>query len=129
MVNTIGLDIAHLDANASQPEVVVNAGFDAFDARITAKVAIAIGSSNTVTLTQDQQAAGSMFVIADASPGSTGAFNVILNPTRLGIFSMRNTTGHVATIKITGQIEIPPTLNPNTTGIFQSDGINVERIV
>jgi len=126
---TPNLNIEHLDANSDQPEVVVDAAFDAFDAKITGVVAIAIDNTNVATLTQTQQAAGSIFVLGDVTPGSTGAFIVNFAAFGMGLFSIYNSTGHTATLRISGQPAVAPTLAANTRGLFQNDGVNVLKLV
>ena len=123
------LDIEHLDANAAQPEVVVDAAIDALDAKITGVVNIGIGASNVASLTQDQQAAGSIFVVADNSPGSTGAITVTFATFGMGVCSIYNSTGHNLTLKYAGQLAAAPVWAPGARGIFQGDKLNIIKLV
>jgi hypothetical protein len=129
MVNTPNLDIEHLQPNSDQPEVVVNTALDAIDAKITGTVPITIGATNIATLTQDEQAAGSIFVLTNASPGPSGAITVNFAPFGMGLFSVFNDTAFTATLRISGQSITPPTLLTNTRGIFQCDGDDVVKLV
>jgi hypothetical protein len=129
MVNTPNLDIEHLQPNSDQPEVVVNTALDAIDAKITGTVPISIGATNVATLTQDEQAAGIIFVLTNASPGPIGAITVNFAPFGMGLFSVFNDTAFTATLRISGQSITPPTLLTNTRGIFQCDGDDVVKLV
>ena len=60
------LKIEHLEPNSDQPEVPVNVAVDAVDAKITGIVTVGVGASNTATLTQSAQAAGSGVTDAEA---------------------------------------------------------------
>lgn len=129
MTGITNMNITPLSANSDQPEVPINDAIAKLAAKATMRYSIAIGASNTVTLTQDQQQSAALFTIADASPGSSAAFNVIFAAFGMGIFVVYNSTGHVATLKITGQPAIAPTLAAGASGIFICDGINVAKVV
>jgi len=129
MPSSSNLDIVHLDANAAQPEVVVDAAIDALDAKITGVVNIGIGASNVASLTQDQQAAGSIFVVADNSPGSTGAITVTFATFGMGLCSIYNSTGHTLTLKYAGQLAVAPVWAAGARGIFQGDKLNITKLV
>ncbi len=118
------LDIPHLDANTDEPEVVVNTAIDAFDAKITDAVVVPFGG-NTVTLTQDEQSAGSIFHLTTGSPGPTGAITLNFAAFGMGNFSVINGTARTATLQISGQSLTPPTLSAGQTAGFSCDGTNV----
>lgn len=129
MTGIANMNITPAEANQAQPEVPINDGIAKLAAKATMPLSVAITNSNTVTLTQDQQQSAAMFTLADASPGSTAAFNVIFAAFGMGLFAVYNSTGHIATLKITGQPAIAPTLAASARGIFMNDGINVLKLV
>jgi hypothetical protein len=90
MTNSPILDIPLLDPNAAQPEVVVNAAIVAGETAARARVLVGVTSSNTVTLTQDQVAQGSMFVLDVTSPGPSAGFTVNFPAITQGIFTAEN---------------------------------------
>lgn len=129
MTGIANMNITPLAANSAQPEVPLNDAIAKLAGKATMRYAIGIGATNTVTLTQDQQQSASLFTIADNSPGSSAAFNVIFAAFGMGIFVVYNSTGKVATLKINGQPAIAPTLAAGATGIFINDGVNVAKVV
>lgn len=122
------LNIPHLDPNSDQPEVPVDNAIDALDAKITGRVLVGFGATNTVTLTQDQQAAGSIFVLDVTSPGPSAGVTLNFAAKGMGLFSIENQTGFTATIKVTGQLGVLPTLAYKSVAIFQNDGIRVQKL-
>lgn len=126
-VKSPNLDIAHLDANADQPEVVVNTAIDAIDAKITDAVVVAFGS-NTVSLSQDQQVAGSIFHLTTGSPGPTGACTLDFAAFGMGNFTVINDLGQACTLQISGQPLSAPVIADGTSGTFASDGTNVRQV-
>ncbi len=128
MVSTPNLDIEHLQPNSDQPEVIVNDALDAFDAKITDVVVIDVGPSNTASLTQDQQAKGSIFDLVALSPGPSGPVTVDFAAFGMGNFTVINSCGQTATLQISGQSLTAPTIDPGIIGIFLSDGINVQPV-
>lgn len=130
MTNSPNLDIPHLQPNSDQPEVPVNAAIDALDNKITKIVTLSVTSSNTYTTTQDEQAGGSIFVLAPGgSPGPTAGFTVNFQPFGMGLCSIFNNTGQTATLRISGQALATPTWAAAARGIFQCDGVNVVKLV
>lgn len=129
MSNSPNLDIEHLQPNSDQPEVPVNAAIDALDARITALVPVSIGNVASISLTQDQQAAGSLFLLTSASPGPAAPVTVNFSTHPMGIFVVTNECGQLATLKYSGQPSIAPTLAENVVGIFIGDGINIRKLL
>lgn len=123
------MNIIDLLPNQDQPEVTVNDSVGRLANKATTEFGIAIDASNIATLTLDQQANASLFVIADGSPGSTGPFVVNFQPFGMGLFRVKNATGFLATLTIAGQPAIAPTLAHGATGLFDNNGVNVERIV
>lgn len=121
---TTNLDIALLDSNAVSPEDVVNDGFEAFDTKITGKVVCAF-ATNTFVLTQDEQAAGSIFVLTIGSPGPSADVTLEFAAFGVGVFAVQNLTGFPATIEISGQPLTPPVLDAGAAGVFSCDGVNV----
>lgn len=129
MTNTPNLDIEHLQPNAAQPEVVVNEALDAFDAKITAPVVVDITSLNSASLTQDEQAAGSIFIITPSgSPGPSAAIAVAFAPFGMGNFTVVNDTAFPVTLEVSGQPLPIPVLGVGSTGIFCNDGTNVRAV-
>lgn len=122
------LNIPHLDANSASPEVPVDNAIDALDAAITGRVVVNLGATNTVTLTQDQQAAGKIFVLSTTSPGPSAAVTVNFAAKGMGLFTVENQTGFTATIKVTGQLGVLPTLAYKSIAIFQNDGIRIQKL-
>lgn len=122
------LNIPHLDANSAQPEVPVDNAIDALDTKITGKVVCAFGASNTLTLTQDQQAAGSIFSLSTVSPSPTGAVTLNFAAFGMGLFCANNATGFTATLQISGQPLPAPTLLAGAVGTFYCDGVNVVAV-
>ncbi len=128
MVSTPNLDIAHLEPNSDQPEVVVNEALDALDAKITDVVTISVGPSDTASLTQDEQAKGSVFDIVALSPGPSGPVTIDFAAFGMGNFTVINSCGEEATLQVSGQSLTPPTLANGANGMFLSDGINVQAV-
>ncbi len=118
------LNIPHLDPNSASPEVPVDEAIDALDAKITAPVTVPF-SGNTVTLTQDRQAGGSIFHLTVGSPGPSGACTLNFAAFGVGNFSVINETGKDVTIQISGQAATPPVLLSGQTAGFLCDGVNV----
>lgn len=119
------LNIPLLDANSAQPEVPVDEAIEALDTKITGKVVCAFGATNVVTLTQDDQAAGTIFDLTTVSPSPTGACTLNFAAFGVGLFCARNRTGYTATLQISGQPLAAPTLLDGAVGTFYCDGINV----
>lgn len=129
MTNSPNLDIEHLQPNSDQPEVVVNAAIDALDARITKLATVSIGNVSTISLTQDQQAAGAIFLLSSGSPGPSTAVTLTFATFAMGIFVVMNECGQTVTLKYSGQPAISPTLAENVNGIFIGDGINIRKLL
>lgn len=125
---TTNLDIALLDANAVSPEDVVDDGFEAFDAKITATVVCAFGT-NALVLTQDQQAGGSIFHATIGSPGPTGDCTLTFAAFGIGIFAVINDTGFPLTLEYAGQALSAPVLDAGAVGVFCGDGSNIRTVV
>lgn len=128
MTGSPNLDITHLEPNSAQPEVPVNDAIDKLDDKITGRVVVSFDAGNTVTLTQDQQALGSIFLLSTASPGPSGAVTLNFAAFGMGIFTVENETGFLATIKVTGQAGTLPTLAYKAIALFQSDGARVQKL-
>lgn len=127
MVGSENLDIEYLASNSDQPEVPVNNAIDKFDAKITGYVDVGVGATNTVALSQDEQAEGSIFyIVAGGSPGPNGAITVNFAAFGMGVFAVVNQTAFSVTLQILGQAMTPPVLLSNATGIFFCDGSNVQ---
>lgn len=123
---TPNLDIPHLQPNAAQPEVVVDAALDLVDAKITGEVTVVIDHTNAAVLTQDQQALGSIFFLTSGgSPGQSAAATVDFAAFGMGNFTVHNKTAFSATLQISGQSSTPPVLLAGIVGSFYSDGLNV----
>jgi hypothetical protein len=123
------LNIEHLQPNAAQPEVVVDAAIDALDAKITAGVSVVVGHTNAAVLTQDDQAAGSIFMlIPGGSPGPTADCTVTFAAFGMGLFAVHNKTAFPATLQVAAQPATPPVLQAGLVGIFYSDGVNVVSV-
>lgn len=129
MTNDPIFDIPYLDPNADSPEVPVNDHLDALIARIAKRFIIGIDNTNTATLTQDQQRSGGFHLIDVTSPGPSTAVTVNYNAAALGLFVVENQCGFTATLKITGQTGVLPTLTYKSVGIFLHDGITLRKLV
>jgi hypothetical protein len=121
---TTNLDIALLDSNATAPEDVVSDGFEAFDAKITGTVACNFGTA-TLSLTKDQQAAGSIFHATVGSPGPGADCTLTFASFGIGVFAVINDTGFPLTITYSGQALTAPVLDDGSVGVFCGDGANI----
>lgn len=127
---TPNLGIPHLLPNSASPEVPVNAGMDAFDARLTGRAVLSIGTSNALVLTQAQQAAAVAFILATGSPGPTaGVLITFLAAIGMGLFTVENQTGKTVTLKVSGQLGVLPTLANGVRGFFLNDGVTVVKLL
>lgn len=126
MATTPNLLVGHLEANSDQPEVVVDVGFDAFDAAISGATSFGVGSSNALAITQAQMAGCFLARLTDLSPGSSGLITVTIAAFKRGAFVVKNDTGHDADIKVAGQtVGIPrvPTGKRRLLDLDDIDGV------
>lgn len=122
---TTNLDIALLDSNVAAPEDVVNDALNALDSKITAVVVCAFGS-NTLALTKDQQALGSILHLTVGSPGPSGAVTLNLAAgISVGNFTVVNDSGQDATIQLSGQSLAAPVVTAGSVAVLNCDGSNV----
>lgn len=122
------LDIALLDSNATAPEDVVNDAIQALDSKTTGTVVCAF-ATNTLSLTQDQQALGSIFHATAGSPGPTGNCTLTFASFGLGPFAVINDTGFPLALEYSGQVLPAPVLDDGSVGVFCGDGSNVRTAV
>ncbi len=123
MVGSPNLNITHLDANAANPEIVVNAAIDAEDVSGNTKVSYTITVSRT--LTQAELAAAFLHELGGTP---VAAFNLNVPTTVNRLFAVRNNSGQTATVQVTGAPGTTVAIATGSLQILHSDGINVRAL-
>lgn len=125
--NTPNLLIEHLESNVDQPEVVVDAALDGFDAAITALVTFPVTNTNALTITQAQLAAAFTVQLINGGTSPSATSTITLAAFSRGLFCVDNQTAHDAHITIASQAGPVPYVKAGTAKWLRSDGVNISE--
>jgi hypothetical protein len=121
------LALSQVAASQNQKEVTIKDQAGELDAALTAKLAIAVTSSNARTLTNTELRRYFFFDLdPDGGDPPDGAITLTV-PSGIsrGLFAVINDTGFAVTVEITGQALMPPTIADGEAALLTSDGVNV----
>lgn len=109
MSNNLNLD--QVAGNQDLKEVTINDQAGQLDAALTDTLAVAVTSSNAVTLTSAQfQRAQFLVIDEDGGDPATAAITITVPAVSRGLFTVVNNTAFVVTIEISGQTKTSPTI-------------------
>ena len=112
--------ITHLLNNSANPEIVVNAMFDAFEQAMNGTKTWVITTDTTVT--QAELAEAHMHILTGA-PGAGFDFDLPAGLTRR--FAVRNDSGQTANIQVIGGAGLGAALGDEAAAEFHSDGTDI----
>ena len=121
------LSLSQVAAAQNQKEVTINDQAGQLDAALTARLAIAIDSTNARILT-DTELRRFFFFDLDPDGGDPPDAAITLSvPAGIsrGLFAVINDTGFDVTVEITGQALTAPTIADGEAALLTSDGVNV----
>jgi hypothetical protein len=123
------LDLSQIAASQANKHVTANDQAGELDAALTAKLALAIDSTNARTLT-DTELRRYFFFDLDPDGGDPPDAAITLSvPSGIsrGPFAVINDTGFDVTVEITGQALMPPAIADGEAALLTSDGTNVRQ--
>ena len=121
------LDLAQVAAAPNQKEVTINDQAGQLDAALTARLTLAIDSTNARTLTSTELRRHFFFDLDPDGGDPPDAAITLTVPSGIsrGPFAVINDTGFAVTVEITGQALAPPTVADGEAALLTSDGVNV----
>jgi hypothetical protein len=123
------LDLSQIAASQANKHVTANDQAGELDAALTARLALAIDSTNARTLT-DTELRRYFFFDLDPDGGDPPDAAITLSvPSGIsrGPFAVINDTGFAVTVEITGQALMPPVIADGEAALLTSDGVNVRQ--
>lgn len=109
MSNNLGLD--QVAGNQDLKEITINDQAGQLDAALTDTLAVAVTSSNAVTLTSAQfQRAQFIVIDEDGGDPATAAITITVPALARGLFTIVNDTAFVVTVEVSGQTKPSPTV-------------------
>lgn len=124
MTSTPNLGLTHLQSNSDQPEVPVNAMADGLDLAMNDWFEVDCDGGTSFSVSSANFNANHAFALTGFP---TGDFNFDV-PTNKRVFSVKNATDKIATVRITGPIGRTEKVLPGWNVILWSSGANLNFI-
>ena len=124
---TNNLDLAQVAPSQNNKETTINDQAGQLDAALTARLALAVTSTNARALTSTELRRYFFFDLdPDGGDPPDGAITLSV-PVGIsrGPFAVINDTGFAVTVEITGQALMPPVVADGEAALLTSDGVNV----
>jgi hypothetical protein len=124
---TNNLDLAQVAPSQNNMETTINDQAGQLDAALTARLALAVTSTNARALTSTELRRYFFFDLdPDGGDPPDGAITLSV-PVGIsrGPFAVINDTGFAVTVEITGQALMPPVVADGEAALLTSDGVNV----
>jgi hypothetical protein len=124
---TNNLDLAQVAPSQNNKETTINDQAGQLDAALTAKLALAVTSSNARTLTNAELRRYFFFDLDPDGGDPPDAAITLTVPSGIsrGLFAAINDTGFDVAVEITGQALTAPTIADGEAALLTSDGANV----
>jgi len=121
------LSLSQVAAAQNQKEVTINDQAGQLDAALTARLTLAIDSTNARTLTSTELRRYFFFDLDPDGGDLPDAAITLTVPSGIsrGLFAVINATGFAVTVAITGQALTAPILADGDAALLTSDGVNV----
>jgi len=125
---TVNLGLSQVAGNQTSKFITINDATGGIDAAMTNPLAVAVTSTNTVTLTASQFTGSFFFTIdEDGVDPADAAITINVPVPSRGLFQITNATAFDVTVTIASQPIAAPIVATGDTILMTSDGVNVKQ--